>query len=117
MTTFNAPLWRGFDWRSPELVFVTAGTPSQPLFPGTARFRGAVKTTVHDAQALALLTTEQGHLLVTAAGTLVILLPGTMTAAWRPGTVVLDLVRTDVSPQQHLGTLVNVTILQPPSAP
>ena len=83
------------------------------LFPETATFTGQLRRTVSDSTVLATISSENGGVLCRDARRLEIVLPPEVTASLSPGSVVLDLVRTDVSPDQHLGFLLDIPVSLP----
>ena len=83
------------------------------LFPEAATFAGQLRRTVSDSAVLTTISTANGGVLRRDARTLEIVLPPEITAILSPGSVVLDLVRTDVSPDQHLGFRLDVPVSLP----
>ncbi|MDV7272078.1 hypothetical protein RYZ20_14375 [Thioclava sp. A2] len=83
------------------------------LFPETATFAGQLRRAVSDSAVLATISTANGGVLRRDARTLEIVVPPEVTASLSPGHVVLDLVRTDVSPDQHLGFLLDIPVSLP----
>lgn len=83
------------------------------LFPDAAHFAGQMRAAVADTTVLASLTTANGGLLRRDDRTLEIVLSPEVTAGLMPGRVVLDLVRTDPDPDQHLGVLLDIPVALP----
>ena len=83
------------------------------LFPQTALFTGQLRRMVSDEAVLATLSTANGGVLRLDGRTLEIVLPPAVTAALSPGRVVLDLVRTDLAPDRHLGVLLEIPVVLP----
>lgn len=83
------------------------------LFPEAAAFAGQLRRTVSDSTVLATISTANGGVLRRDARTLEIVFPPEVTAGLSPGSVVLDLVRTDVSPDQHLGFVLDIPVSLP----
>jgi len=83
------------------------------LFPEDARFTGQLRRTVSDSVILATLSTENGGLLRQDLRTIEIVLAPTITAGLSPGSVTLDLVRTDLDPDRHLGVLIEIPVALP----
>ena len=83
------------------------------LFPEDARFTGQLRRTVSDSVILATLSTENGGLLRQDLRTIEIVLAPTITAGLSPGSVTLDLVRTDLDPDRHLGVLLEIPVVLP----
>jgi hypothetical protein len=83
------------------------------LFPEIARFTGQLRRVVSEEAVLATLTTANGGVLRLDDRTLEIVLLPEVTAALLPGRVVLDLVRTDLDPDRHLGVLLEIPVVLP----
>jgi hypothetical protein len=83
------------------------------LFPGNAHFIGQLRRMVSDEAVLATLSTTNGGVLRVDDRTLEIVLPPEVTAMLPPGRVVLDLVRTDLYPDRHLGVLLEIPVVLP----
>lgn len=83
------------------------------LFPDAASFAGQMRAAVADTAVLASLTMANGGLLRRDDRTLEIVLAPEVTAGLMPGRVVLDLVRTDLDPDQHLGVLLEIPVALP----
>ena len=83
------------------------------LFPQGASFAGQVRSTISAAAVLAQLSTAMGSVLRLDGRTLEIVLAPDVTASLAPGEVVLDLVRTDLTPDRHLGFLLEIPVVLP----
>jgi hypothetical protein len=83
------------------------------IFPQTASFISQLRRTTTDDALLATLSTANGGVLRLGDRTLEIVLPPEVTAALSPGRVVLDLVRTDLDPDRHLGVLLEIPVVLP----
>ena len=83
------------------------------LFPQEAQFTGQLRRMISDEAVLATLTTANGGVLRVDDRTLEIVLPPEVTAALSPGRVVLDLIRTDLAPDRHLGVLLEIPVVLP----
>jgi hypothetical protein len=83
------------------------------LFPDEARFAGQVRRNANAETVLATLTSEGGSILNRGDNTLELIMPETVTAELTPGSVVLDLVRTDLVPPQHLNVFLEIPVLLP----
>ena len=70
-----------------------------------ASFTGQLRRAVTDSAILATISTENGGVLRHDERTIEIVLVPTITAGLSPGSVTLDLVRTDLDPDRHLGVL------------
>ncbi len=87
------------------------------LFPEGASFVGQVRRTIAAASRVADLSTAAGSVLRLDGRTLEIVLPPEVTAGLAPGGVVLDLVRTDLTPDRHLGFLLEIPVALPVTRP
>ena len=83
------------------------------LFPADAAFAGQLRTQLNAAAVVATLTSGNGTLQRRSDRVLEIVVPPAATAALGPGTAVLDLVRTDLSPPRHLAVLLEIPVVQP----
>lgn len=83
------------------------------LFPDGATFTGQLRRRVGDSATLATLSSANGGVLRRDARALEIVLHPEVTATLAPGRVVLDLVRTDVEPDRHLGVLLDIPVALP----
>ena len=83
------------------------------LFPDEARFAGQIRRNANDETVLATLTSEGGTILRRGDNKLELIIPETVTGALAPGSVVLDLVRTDLTPPQHLNVFLEIPVLLP----
>ncbi len=87
--------------------------PEGALFPDEARFAGQVRRNANAETVLATLTSEGGTILNRGESRLELIIPETVTAELAPGSVVLDLVRTDLVPPQHLNVFLEIPVLLP----
>lgn len=83
------------------------------LFPEDATFTGQVRRKVVDSAIVATLSSDNGGVVRRDGRTLEIVLSPEVTATLAPGRVVLDLVRTDVEPDRHLGVLLDIPVALP----
>ena len=83
------------------------------LFPEGARFAGQVRSAITAATTLAELSTAAGSVLRVDGRTLEIVLAPEVTASLAPGGIVLDLVRTDLTPDRHLGFVLEIPVVLP----
>jgi hypothetical protein len=83
------------------------------LFPEGASFAGQVRSAITAATTLAELSTAAGSVLRVDVRTLEIVLSPAMTASLAPGGIVLDLVRTDLTPDRHLGFVLEIPVVLP----
>ena len=83
------------------------------LFPDGASFVGQVRSAITAATVVAELSTAAGSVLRVDVRTLEIVLAPAVTASLAPGGVVLDLVRTDLEPDRHLGFVLEIPVALP----
>ena len=83
------------------------------LFSQEALFTGQLRRIISDEAVLATLSTANGGVLRVDDRTLEIVLPPEVTATLSPGRVVLDLIRTDLDPDRHLGVLLEIPVVLP----
>jgi hypothetical protein len=83
------------------------------LFPHGASFAGQVRSAIAAATTVAELSTAAGSVLRVDVRTLEIVLTRDVTASLAPGTVVLDLVRIDLTPGRHLGFVLEIPVALP----
>ena len=83
------------------------------LFPDEARFAGQVRRNANAETVLATLSSESSTILRRSDNTMELIIPETVTGALAPGSVVLDLVRTDLVPPQHLNVFLEIPVLLP----
>ena len=83
------------------------------LFPEDASFAGQVRSVITAATVVAELSTAAGSVLRVDNHTLEIVLAPEVTASLAPGMVVLDLVRIDLTPDRHLGFVLEIPAALP----
>ena len=83
------------------------------LFPADSEFAGQLRTRPSAAVSVATLTSGNGGIERRSDRVLEIIVAPATTAVLGPGTVVLDLVRTDLSPPRHLAFLLEIPVVQP----
>jgi hypothetical protein len=83
------------------------------LFPEGASFVGQVRNAVTATTMVAELSTAAGSVLRVDNRTLEIVLAPEVTASLAPGGIVLDLVRTDLTPDRHLGFVLEIPVVLP----
>lgn len=98
----------GYAWRQ-RLLFST----TEVMFPAGCTLVMHVRASRVATSVLATLTTENGGLTRISDQEIEILIHAAATAEMRVGTVVADLVRTDVSPDDHLGLTLTVPVQTP----
>lgn len=82
-------------------------------FPEGARFLGQMRASLAGMEVLATLSSDAGTLVRIDDMALDIVIPPIVTATLTPGSVVLDLVRTDLDPDRHLGVLFEIPVVLP----
>lgn len=83
------------------------------LFPETARYLAELRTTPSSAQVLAVVSSETGGFVRINDRVMDLVLSAAQTSVLPLGRVILDLVRIDTSPPQHLGVFLELPVLQP----
>lgn len=83
------------------------------LFPAEAQLTGQLRSKVSAASVLATLSTGSGGIRRISAYTLELVIPPAITATLSPGSAVLDLVRTDLTPPRHLAFLLEIPVVRP----
>ena len=83
------------------------------LFPEGASFAGQVRSAISAATMVAELSNAAGSVLRVDGRTLEIVLAPDVTASLAPGGIVLDLVRTDLTPDRHLGFVLEIPVVLP----
>jgi hypothetical protein len=82
-------------------------------FPEGASFVGQVRSVIAAATVMAELSSAAGSVLRVDDHTLEIVLTPDVTASLSPGGIVLDLVRTDLTPDRHLGFVLEIPVALP----
>jgi hypothetical protein len=82
-------------------------------FPAGVAITGHVRRKVGDAVPLATLSTSTGEIARVDDTHIDIVIPGSASADWKAGTVVMDFVRTDVDPDAYLGFILTVPVVLP----
>lgn len=83
------------------------------LFPEGASFAGQARSTISAATVVAELSSAAGSVLRVDVRTLEIVLAPEVTASLAHGGIVLDLVRTDLTPDRHLGFVLEIPVTLP----
>jgi hypothetical protein len=83
------------------------------LFPEGASFAGQVRSAISASTIVAELSSAAGSVLRVDGRTLEIVLAPDVTASLAPGGIVLDLVRTDLTPDRHLGFVLEIAVVLP----
>lgn len=83
---------------------------SEPIFAAGTTFVSDVREKATSPDPLATLSTENGGLVRISDTVIEIRIPAAATATAKVGSVVLDMIRTDVSPSQHLGFTMEIPV-------
>ena len=83
------------------------------LFAAEAQFAGQLRAKVSASAVVTTLTTANGGLLRRSDTVLELIIPSEATEHLSPGSAVVDLVRTDLSPPRHLAFLLEIPVVQP----
>jgi len=84
-----------------------------PVFPEGCSLTAHVRARVSDSTIVATLTTANGGLLRIFDAVLEIIIPSAATAGLPPGSVVMDMVRTDLEPDRHLNFTLEIPVVRP----
>lgn len=84
-----------------------------PVFAEGASYAGHLRLKPSDPTLLADLSSADGGIQHITATVLELSLTPSQTAVLTPGRVVLDLVRTDLEPDLHLGFLLEIPVMMP----
>ena len=84
-----------------------------PVFAQGAVYAGQIRIRPSDGAVLATITSADGGIVRVSDTVLELLLRPAQTAALLPGRIVLDLVRTDLDPDLHLGFLLEIPVILP----
>jgi hypothetical protein len=84
-----------------------------PVFPTGCTLAAQVRTKISDIAVIATLTTENGGLARISDSVLEITIPAAATANLSPGSVVMDMVRTDLEPGRHLNFTLEIPVIRP----
>lgn len=98
----------GYVWRQ-RLQFDT----TEVVFPVGVALAAHVRATRIANSILATLTTANGGLTRVSDQSIDIVIAASATALMPVGTVVVDIVRTDVDPDEHLGIALNIPVQMP----
>ncbi len=104
----GAPIVAGYPW---SLNVHAVATPA--LFPSGGAFTAHVRDSVSAGAIRATLTTANGGIVRVDDDTVTLNITATESAAWKMASVVLDLVRTDVAPDQYLGFTLTIPVVRP----
>lgn len=84
-----------------------------PVFPAGCALAAQVRARVRDSTVIATLTTANGGLARISDFVLEITIPAAATANLSPGSVVMDMVRTDIDPGRHLNFTLEIPVVRP----
>ncbi len=84
-----------------------------PVFPAGCSLTAQVRAKVSDINIIATLTTANGGLARISDTVVEIIIPSTATAGLPPGSVVMDMVRTDLEPDRHLNFTLEIPVVRP----
>ena len=84
-----------------------------PVFAEAASYAGHLRLKPSDPTLLAELSSADGGIEHVKETVLELSLTSSQTASLTPGRVVLDLVRTDLEPDLHLGFLIEIPVILP----
>ena len=84
-----------------------------PVFAEDARYAGHLRLKPSDPALLAELSSADGGIQHIAETVLELSLTASQTASLSPGRIVMDLVRTDLEPDLHLGFLLEIPVMLP----
>jgi hypothetical protein len=101
------PIVAGF----PYSLEVTV-TRETPFFPAGSAHTAQIRDTPSSGSVRATLTTANGGLVRVSDTVVRLVIPAETSAAWREGSVVLDIVRTDVSPDEYGGFLLTIPVVR-----
>jgi hypothetical protein len=84
-----------------------------PVFPAGCTLAAQVRAKVSDNNVVATLTSANGGLARISDTVVEITIPSAATANLPPGSVVMDMVRTDLEPDRHLNFTLEVPVIRP----
>lgn len=88
-------------------------TADSALFPSGAALTAQIRTTEDSETILATLTSAGAELVRISDTVIDIYIPGTKSATWVPGRVVMDIVNTTPNPDQYVGLKLTFTVEKP----
>jgi hypothetical protein len=83
------------------------------VFPAGCTLAAQVRARVSDIAVIATLTTENGGLARISDTVVEIAIPPAATGGLSPGSVVMDMVRTDLEPDRHLSFTLEIPVVRP----
>lgn len=84
-----------------------------PLFPDGAVFAAQVRSKVSATSVIATLTTSNGGILRLSETSVELVIAPEATGGLGPGSVVVDVVRTDLVPPRHLSFFLEIPVVLP----
>jgi hypothetical protein len=96
----------GYEWRLRIASDVAA-------FPAGCDLVAHVRRKVTDAAIAATLSTDNGGIVRISDTEIEFRLSGAASAGWASGRAVIDVVRRDVDPDEHLGFVLDVPVMLP----
>jgi hypothetical protein len=98
----------GFEWR----LKIKIVSPALAVFPTTAKFTAQVRDTP-DSSVKVELSSDAGTIIRVDGNTIELVIKSTDSADWSEGTVVMDVIRTDLSQLIHLGFDLEIPVKRP----
>jgi hypothetical protein len=86
---------------------------NSPVFPQGCALVAQVRGKVSDSTVITTLTTSSGGLARVSDTIVEIVIPAAATANLPPGSVVMDMVRTDLEPERHLNFTLEIPVIRP----
>lgn len=102
----HPPIEIGYPWR-------TTLRWTSEMFPNGTTLTAHVRAKREDEDIIATLTTANGGLVIVSTTELRIEMTVANTTAMSAGRVVLDIVRTDTNPDEHLGVWMQIPVRTP----
>jgi hypothetical protein len=84
-----------------------------PVFPEGCTLAAQIRAKVSDSAVITTLTSANGGLARISDTVVEITIPGAATANIPPGSVVMDMVRTDLEPDRHLNFTLEIPVIRP----
>ena len=86
---------------------------ASPVFPPGCTLTAHVRSKVSESVIIAMLTTANGGLTRLSDTIVEIVIPPAATVSLAAGSVVMDVVRTDVHPDLHLNFTLEIPVIRP----
>lgn len=100
----------GYEWR--QRVIVTPSAGGSAPFPAGVELTAQVRQTRSAELVLTTLTTGNGGIVRVSDTEIDLIVSGVQSLSWGAGEVILDVVRTDTDPDQHLGFALRVPVVK-----